>query len=433
MKNHILIVLCFFSLTTSAQIRKTKVVNLNIGQTVPDLLITNIINYSKPSVRLSQFKNQLLIIDFWATNCKGCVAALPRMEALQKQFQNRVTILPVTYEKKEDVLSFIKKNKYTKNLNFPSVVEDLTLSKLFKHQGVPHEVWIYKGKVVGITDLDYVDSNNIETILTEKKPDWPIKNDFLAPYDYKKPLMESKITKQEPTSYSAIFGYIEGISPKLTLFRDSIRGSFRTIAINSSIVRTYLHSWNKVDSSLKVRPYLSSICLEVQNPEKYEFTPKLGYWKSWLRENAISYESLVPDTGQNIPSIYRNVISDLDRLLNIHGRWEKRKTKCLILTKMSNNDLIRSKGGDKSYGDLNGQVWEFRNVSIESLTDLLNQQLGNPPTFNSTNYQYPIDLDLNIEDWTELTRVKEALNKFGLDLIEEIREIKMFVISDQKS
>lgn len=40
---------------------------LTIGDTLPDVEINNIVNYKAKSVKASDFKGKLLILDFWAT------------------------------------------------------------------------------------------------------------------------------------------------------------------------------------------------------------------------------------------------------------------------------------------------------------------------------------------------------------------------------
>lgn len=157
---------------------------LEIGSQLPDFAIAKLITpldgvVSVP-IQTSAFQDRLMNIDFWATNCSGCVAALPKMEELQQKFGDKVKILPVTYEDKALVMNFWKTNKYTRQLALPTVVEDQQFEKYFPHEAVPHEVWIYKGKVIGITEAEYVDSHNIQQVLNRKIPNWPLKNDYYA-------------------------------------------------------------------------------------------------------------------------------------------------------------------------------------------------------------------------------------------------------------
>ena len=77
---------------TELQIR-----DLKIGDQVPDLYIAKIIKNQKNSAKISDFKDQLLILDFWDTYCSSCIEALPKMDSLQKEFGHQIKILPVRH------------------------------------------------------------------------------------------------------------------------------------------------------------------------------------------------------------------------------------------------------------------------------------------------------------------------------------------------
>jgi thiol-disulfide isomerase/thioredoxin len=117
------------SVNVAGKIRLTpNIPNLKVGARLPDFEIPKIIKSTKRNIRSSDFNNQLLIINFWSIYCSGCIAAMPRMDSLQKYFGNKIRILPVTYEAETLVSNFWKKNRNTKNLSLFSVVEDRILS-----------------------------------------------------------------------------------------------------------------------------------------------------------------------------------------------------------------------------------------------------------------------------------------------------------------
>src|SRR5690349_12062447 len=74
---------------------------LTIGDTMQDVEINNIVNGKKGSVKVSDFKGKLLILDFWATWCSPCIKVMPKLDSLQKYFGSKIQILPVTYEDSE--------------------------------------------------------------------------------------------------------------------------------------------------------------------------------------------------------------------------------------------------------------------------------------------------------------------------------------------
>lgn len=445
-KTNIAIFMLFFSMVSVAQqkISVTKPArNLTVGDHVPDIVIPKIINDDRRSARISDFSNQLLILDFWATTCKGCVAALPRMDDLQKKFGSKVKILPVTYEKELPVRAFLKKNKLTKDLVVPTVVEDKILSKWFKHQFISHEVWIYKKKIIAITSSDYVTAANIQMVLDGRKNNWLVKNDFAPPLDFKKPLLKvdtnQYFDRNSSIRYAAILGYRDnpgfGGNSQGTTF-DSLRNTRRDYFINYTIPLAYFIYWNKLrnpsgKSGVPLMPDRNRLLLEVKDPSRYlSFEETGGYLDVWQQEHLICYESVSPDTGQTEQEQAKAIIADLDHLLGLQGRYEKRKMKSLVLVRTTDEDKIKSAGAKQEI-DFEGPVKKFRNVLLNEIIWNLNKQSANPPSLDETYYTGKVDLDLKINSWTDIPALRKALQLYDLDLKEEEREVEMFVLTEK--
>lgn len=420
---------------------KKNIYSLRVGDLVPDILIPKIINDERDSVTTNQFKNQLLILDFWATTCSACIEGLPKMMDLQKQFGTKIKILPVTSEPEELIRSFMQRNKLIKNLKTPSIVEDKILSTWFKHRIQPHEVWIYKNKVVAITGGEYVDATNIQIVLDGKELNLPIKDDFYK-YDYDSTFLSIRSKKwnndQYPLKYITLTGYHEGAVSRMDLGVDSSKKINRVYFLNFPILKAYFMLWKNI----KQIDYVSSpgsinaggispnqVRLEVKNRDKYIFNPGKDYWESWNRKNDISYEWVSSHNNLSIKEKSTFIINDLDRLLNLKGRWEKRDIRCLILVRSSSEDKIRSKGGEHLL-NYETQVKQIKNQSLSDLIFYLNNFADNPPFFDGTDYKYNVDLDLRFSSWTDLKSIKEALNMYGLDLKEETRNIDIFVLTE---
>lgn len=420
---------------------------LKIGDDLPDFLIPKILFDAKGRANTNMFKDRLLIIDFWATNCSGCVAALPKMETLQKQFGDKVKILPVTYEKEAFVSSFWKANKYTKGLSLPTVIEDLQLKAYFPHQAIPHEIWINKGKVIGITESEYVDAFNIEQVLNGKIPDWPFKNDFYAFNGTKEMLFNPDKNQMNISTteleYAAISEYKEkdgasaaGVFGAEGTIRDSLKKTIRTYFINQPIFIAYSMNWAKIIRPDKlIKPSFTldpnQVVWEVKDPLLYMFkspsTPdfKAGYNGDWIRKNAICFESFKPDHGQSNKDIAKDVIADLDRLLGLKVRWEKRKEKVLVLVKDKEKS---SKLSGTKEAKTSSQGKEGAN-SIASLLYHLNQEAGNPYVFKESGLT-EVPLTITPLSWKNIDALRLELKLYGLDLKEEERIVDKFIFSE---
>lgn len=411
--------------------------NLKIGDQLPDFDIPKIIRSAKDKANTSEFKDQLLIVDFWSIYCTGCVEALPKMDSLQKQFGNLIKILPVTFEPRLLVENFWKKNRYIQNLSLPSVVEDRHFSSYFRHRSIPHEVWVYKGKVIAITTAQYVDESNIKKVLSGAAINWPVKNDFYT-FDGKKQALFQLNDHQIDSSsdllrYTAIRGYKEGVNSEglsggSGIVRDQKKKTIRTFFLNQSIYTAYQLNWGRlINIKDLIKPTLSfttnQLVWEVKDKSRYFYDHNKSYQAEWIRKNGICFESLSPDTGQTDGRIFRSVVQDLDRLLGLNVRWEKRKEKVLILVLTTKEDKLKSRQGSTK-----GK--RFKNEPLSQLIYTLNQQASNPYIFDETGYKEPVDIALNISSWTDIPSLRKELNRYGLDLKEEEREVHRFIFSE---
>lgn len=80
--------------------------SLNIGDSAPPLRVSKWIK----GAPLKKFeKGHVYVIEFWATWCKPCIAAMPYLSALAGEYKDRVTILGIDiYEKKTTTMERVK-------------------------------------------------------------------------------------------------------------------------------------------------------------------------------------------------------------------------------------------------------------------------------------------------------------------------------------
>lgn len=433
-----------------------EVKGLKIGDKVPPIIMNKIVNVdgTLTSSSTAEFNNSLLILDFMYTSCSSCIAGLPKKDHLQRKFGNKIKIMVViggetyapgmlkreneTYIRKflTNKNSFLSKN----NVQIPWVVENKLLNQYFPHQLVSHLVWIYKGKLVAITEQDYVNEANIQYILDGKENNWPIKDDFRPSVNIKKPLLmvDSSQFNNDPDLkiYTAIFGYREGRPQSLSgSSYDSVKCTRRTYIINFPIYNIYLKHLNIVreasgDTSVNLDP--SRIILEVKDPEKYlvdENSSLKGIEKR--RKTWICYESFSPDTGKSIAEQSMDIINNLNNLLKLNVRFEKRKMKCLILTASSNINNFVSNSLEQEL-NFDSTIKTLKKVPVSTLVWKLNQYYGNPPVLDETKYNGSLDLELKIDSWKDIDSIRKELNKFGMDLTEVLREVEVFVITEKK-
>jgi len=86
----------------------------------------------------TDFKNKVVLIDFWATWCTPCVSALPEMKRLHDLYNKRgFEIVGVSVDdKKDDLAKFLEERKLPWKILSDTVTEEKGGTRLAKHFGV---------------------------------------------------------------------------------------------------------------------------------------------------------------------------------------------------------------------------------------------------------------------------------------------------------
>ncbi|AVR43930.1 thiol-disulfide oxidoreductase [Christiangramia fulva] len=64
-------------------------------------------------VEFSDFKDEVVIVNFWATWCPPCLAEMPDFQKLYEDYGGKAKFFFVTNEQHETVLTFLRKKRYT--------------------------------------------------------------------------------------------------------------------------------------------------------------------------------------------------------------------------------------------------------------------------------------------------------------------------------
>lgn len=134
--------------------------------------VGKVINYKDTSLCLQDFKDKIVILDFWFTGCTSCINAFPEEVALQNEFADKIQIIAVTHEPEKLVRPFLEKweKKIGEHLNFPIVVDGKSLQTAFRFRYEPHYVWIMpNGYIDGQTSSSFVTKGNIKSLIEKWK------------------------------------------------------------------------------------------------------------------------------------------------------------------------------------------------------------------------------------------------------------------------
>ena len=147
-----LLVLFFLSLATNKK--------------VPEIAVTSI---TGEAIKLYQDKNNFTIINFWATDCPGCIKEMPGLTNIYNQLKGQglqIIAVSMSYDPPNQVLNFTQKNK----IPFPVVLDvDGQIARSFGDiRLTPTSILIDKnGKIIDkvIGELDF---NKLNALLKKR-------------------------------------------------------------------------------------------------------------------------------------------------------------------------------------------------------------------------------------------------------------------------
>ncbi|WP_034057659.1 TlpA family protein disulfide reductase [Lacinutrix jangbogonensis] len=71
------------------------------------------------SYHLDQAKGKVTLVNMWATWCPPCIAEIPSLQALYKDYSDKIEFILVSDEAQEVIEAFLKKNNYNLKIYSP--------------------------------------------------------------------------------------------------------------------------------------------------------------------------------------------------------------------------------------------------------------------------------------------------------------------------
>lgn len=423
--------LCFFGIDAAAQFRPVK-----LGDTVPDLLFREVTNYSKPSLKLSEFRGKYVILDFWGPTCISCLKSFPKVDSIQKALPKDLQIIAVSQKSNRETLALFKR---LKNLYLPAVPfvnADTALQQMFPHIGKPHQVWLGRdGKVINIGNSYNFAKDSLTKFIADGKLDLSEEN--------KKTIVETLLDERFISDLGmASYIYKKGMNNFVIRPKNVKKGFYDINSIANLFGRAFDMLTNGQYSLLKP----GRIVLEVADPTRYQYQKSIKgrAYVDWSAENAYIYQSIVPENSKI--NLSKMMLEDLERYFNVFGVIEKKPIKTVTLVRTSKVDKLKTAGSDpvntllstsaKSEMDA-ATVRKLSNIDYSLFSSRMkgiieyNLRL---PFKDLTGYVGNIDivLDGKAMDQPTLANLRIALKKYDLDLVEQDVVTDVLVLREKK-
>jgi peroxiredoxin len=123
------------------------------------------------TVKLSDYHGKVVLLDFWATECGGCVREIPEFMDLARTYQNKglatlgvsVDILYENLKDSQEAWSRVRPFIETHKVNYPILMGDDDATKQYDIQALPLTYIVDKRGRIAATYLGVVDRENLET------------------------------------------------------------------------------------------------------------------------------------------------------------------------------------------------------------------------------------------------------------------------------
>ena len=398
---------------------------LTIGDKVPDIVFENVLNYKSKQARLSDFKGKLVILDMWSVYCTSCIAAFPKMEALQKEFGDKIQILLVNphdpkYDSEERIKLTITRNK-TRTGFYPTLpipIHDSIINTYFPHKAVPHIVLIdTAGKVLNITGTNFLTKDTLQAILNGRPIALPFKDDWA--FSNEAAQTEKELKENDNILYRSQFtGYKLG-KPTVRTMVTKNNEIFGFHLSNNSLQEFIRNAYSDFIGNIPTNRTI----LRVKNPDQYNPNPDYHY--------RYCYELHISPTPRKTFNPDRYLKEDLKTFFNISVNKKRQKTEVL---QMRNNSKVKDLSTKYNITDLDVEANTIKkylhNYSIKEVFSFLESYIK-VPLINKMHSNIHIDLDFpdnfNLSDTAALLQFLESK---GFIFIKKSKKIEFLVISD---
>lgn len=287
---------------------------LKIGDTVNTIALKTILNAPVTQADLSHLKGKVIWLEFWATWCSPCVAAMDGLQDIQKAYKEKLQVITITSEKETRIKQFLVNRP--SNLWFAIDTAD-ALRAYFPFRTIPQSVLIDgTGVVVAITFPENITKQTIADVIAGKKINLPVKADIIVddpwttffPVDssiQSRFLVQPEITGQNSSGFKT---YRDGIykNRRLTMLNLPVENAYRIAYGDVAYGRIQELTPRAIEESKK------EYCMDLIVPKGHE----AGLMPTLIKELKAKFD-LEANFEKQRKAVYVLTIADTDKISHL--------------------------------------------------------------------------------------------------------------------
>lgn len=413
-----------------------------VGDKVTSLASDSIVSPKESTIDLETYRGKAIILDFWATWCKPCIGAFPKLQAMQQKYQDQLKIILLSTDKKEKLKHFYSVRP---EFDLPTIFyrgRD-SINKLFPHAYLPHYVWLDTAhRVFAITNADELTEENVKHFLQGKKIDMYQKDDSLALLDLRGMVVDSIVNTDgliNSISIDSVIAYGSQISRydwRVTGGRSINKHGYENRYLefrNNSIPELYrfAHNGYRMDKADKELFLIDSDRDGLLPPASND---KKAY-KEFEKNHTYSYRVILPPHKADSALRYAYMQRDLEEFFGLRAVYEERELDCMVL-RCADPAVLATKGGKPHFAVQYLDYFTLQNQPVEKLILGLRTFYVNYIGRGLRQSYYPIinesgiigNMDLDLQHVTSEEKLIQALKQHGLSLTVEKRVVKVLVL-----
>jgi|GEM_PF-1411671 Thiol-disulfide isomerase and thioredoxins len=406
-----------------------------IGDKLPNIPF-QIENYHRPNALLHDFKGKLLILDMWAVNCSGCIAAFPKMEALQEKFGDKIQIILATKDSKAMVDELRTRSSNVRETTLPIVTGESPLAYFFDYQGVPIHYWVDEEGV-----LKYITHHSSEELISDylagKELNLTEKRDTVIDAGYDRPIGVGLhaihrgnfgISSYLAPHDDSVYNYAGSIS---TSYSDRDTGTVKSYKTSAaSLHQLYKFAYNKRDPRTRDDDFFPNSWIVIETKDPMKFIPIYGHHK----KNLYDFELIVKNKNIRFSQFLKLMQSQLDAYFGMQSSLDEREVDCFVLKRVGGVQSLSPKDDEISYAVKDDRLsgknvmwWKvLMDVNMKyrkNLPQLLDETGLDPETL--------VDINMSIAFDADLDAANRSLAPYGLAVEKTKRKKEVIVLKEQ--